>query len=205
MGGIIGSVASSVLSPILGGAVSSVFAPSPSSVAAPSTVSGTAAAASDPFAAQRDQYQTQLQQMMTPGAAFNAQDPSYAWRFNQGLSAVQRTDAASGRTASGAALLEAANYGQNMASTEYGNQFNRLSHLAGADVGSPAAAGQILAGAGQQQQAGATAFGNQMGGAISGGISNWFQNQQTPAQTMTPAPSAGWAGPVGSNPSVWAG
>jgi hypothetical protein len=87
---------------------------------------------------------------------------------------MQRTDAASGRTASGAALAEATTYGQNMASTEYINQFNRISHLAGADVGSPAAAGQILQQAGQTQQAGATAFGGAIGQAVGGQVANWF-------------------------------
>jgi hypothetical protein len=61
-------------------------------------------------------------------------------------------------------------YGQNQASNEYANQFARLSQLAGANIGNPGVAGQILNNAGQQQQAGATAIGN----AVGSGIKNLF-------------------------------
>jgi len=62
---------------------------------------------------------------------FNSTDPSYQFRFNQGQNALERSQAARGMNLSGNALAELNNYGQNMASTEYGNQFNRLSALAG--------------------------------------------------------------------------
>jgi hypothetical protein len=111
---------------------------------------------------------------MAPGSTFNAQDPSYAWRFQQGLVGLERANAASGNTGSGSEMAAATQYGQNMASTEYGNQFSRMSQLAGGNIGSPAAAGQILAGAGQQQQMGATALGTNIGQAASSGFPNWF-------------------------------
>jgi hypothetical protein len=57
-------------------------------------------------------------------------------------------------------------YGQNQAANEYANQFARLSQLAGANIGNPGVAGQILNGAGQQQQAGATSIGNAVGSAV---------------------------------------
>lgn len=166
---------SAVAAPLIGGVVSSVFAPSSPAPGAvtPGTAGSTsaqgAAAVADPFAAQRPQYQAQLNQMMQPGAQFNASDPSYAFRFNQGLDALQRTQAASGQTGSGAALLAAQQYGQGSASQEYQNQFNRLSQLAGVGAGSPGAAGQILNQAGQTQQAGATAAGNLLGNAAVAG------------------------------------
>lgn len=170
------AIFATIATSLIGGAISSAFAPSGS------TSPQGAAAASDPFAAQRPQYQTQLSNMMKPGAQFNAQDPSYAWRFNQGLVGLERSNAASGRTASGAEMAAATEYGQGMASQEYGNQFSRLSQLAGGNIGSPAAAGQILSTAGQQQQSGATAFGNQIGAAAGPAISNWFSSpSQTPA------------------------
>ena len=121
-------------------------------------------------------------QTWTPGTpatagssgGFTPQDPSYAWRFDQGLVGLERSNAASGMSGSGNEMAAATAYGQNMASTEYANQFSRLSQLAGANIGSPAAAGQIIQGAGQQQQAGATAFGSTVGSAVSQGVGALF-------------------------------
>jgi hypothetical protein len=153
-----------VATAVVGSAVSSIFAPSPGS---PTGAQG-AAAASDPFASQRGQYQTQLNNMMQPGHAMNVQDPSYAFRYNQGLVGQERALAAGGMAGSGNAIAAGAMYGQGQASNEYANQFSRLSQLAGANIGSPAAAGQILSQAGQQQQGGATALGNAVGSAVGG-------------------------------------
>lgn len=138
---------------------------------------GSASQAADPFAGERYKYQQQLDDFMT--GPFNADDPSYKWRMDQGLEATQRSYAARGMTNSGNVLAALTEYGQNMASTEYSNQFNRLAQLAGANVGSPAAAGQILYNQQQQQSAGAGAIGNAVGGAIKdfgsgGGFSNMF-------------------------------
>jgi hypothetical protein len=148
-----------VAASVAGSVVSSELAPSPSGAQG-------AASAADPFASQRGQYQTQLNDMMQPGHALNVQDPSYAFRYNQGLVGQERALAAGGMAGSGNAIAAGAMYGQGQASTEYANQFSRLSQLAGANVGSPSAAGQILNQAGQQQQAGATALGNSVGSAI---------------------------------------
>lgn len=53
-------------------------------------------------------------------------DPSYAFREQQGLQAVQRQMAAGGLGGSGAALKAAQRFGQDLASTEYGNAYNRF-------------------------------------------------------------------------------
>jgi len=159
---IIDAILPAVATAVVGGAVSSIFAPDPQS---PTGAQG-AAAASDPFASQRGQYQTQLNNMMQPGHAMNVQDPSYAFRYNQGLIGQERALAAGGMAGSGNEIAAGAMYGQGQASNEYANQFSRLSQLAGANVGSPAAAGQILSQAGQQQQGGATAMGNSIGSAV---------------------------------------
>lgn len=126
-----------------------------------------AAGAADPFASQRPQYQQQLQDMMT-GPGFTPSDPSYAFRFQQGQDAVNASMGSSGMLNSGNRALALQSYGQNEASTEYANQFSRLSQLAGANVGSPAAAGQIIAGQNATQQAGASAIGNAVGQAVTG-------------------------------------
>ena len=76
-------------------------------------------------------------------------DPSYKFRLNEGLNSVQSGAAAQGGLLSGATQKALANYGQEAASQEYGNaynrfnadqtnQYNRLANLVG--VGQNAAA-----------------------------------------------------------------
>jgi hypothetical protein len=167
------------------GIVGSLLAPSGSSGAPSGTGAGAnAAGAADPFAAQRGQYQTQLNNMMAPGAVFNSSDPSYGFRFNQGATALDRSQNANGNMGSGAQMAAATQYGQQQASQEYGNQFSRLSQLAGANIGSPAAAGQIMQGQQQQQQAGATALGATVGGLATTAMTNYMN---------APAPTPGAA------------
>lgn len=110
-------------------------------------------------------------------------DPSYQFRLNQGLDAVQSGAAAAGGLLSGATQKALSNYGQNFASQEYQNaynrfnadqtnKYNRLSNIVG--LGQNAAAGvgnagiqtgqaianNTLAGA-NAQAAGTIAAGNQ--------------------------------------------
>jgi len=91
------------------------------------------------------------------------QDPGYAFRMSEGLKALDRTAASRGGMLSGAALRGATRYGQDMASQEYTNAFNRyqtnranqlnpLQSLMGAGQ---TAAGQVgLAGQNYANQAG---------------------------------------------------
>jgi len=53
------------------------------------------------------------------------QDPGYAFRMSEGLKALDRTAAARGGLISGGAMKAASRYGQDMASQEYQNAFNR--------------------------------------------------------------------------------
>lgn len=53
------------------------------------------------------------------------QDPGYAFRMSEGLKALDRTAASRGGMLSGAALKGATRYGQDMASQEYQNAYNR--------------------------------------------------------------------------------
>lgn len=140
--------------------------------------SGAAASAADPFASQRGGYQALLAQMMAPGG-FNASDPSYQFRFNQGEQALERSAGAKGLLNSGNRLIALSDYGQNTASTEYQNQFQRLATLAGATSGSPATAGSIIAGQQTGQQQAYTAFGNLVGNKLAG----WLN---APAESTTP-------------------
>jgi hypothetical protein len=53
-------------------------------------------------------------------------DPGYAFRLSEGLKALERTASARGGLISGSALKAAQRYGQNEASNEYQNAFNRF-------------------------------------------------------------------------------
>lgn len=68
--------------------------------------------------------------------------PDYNFAFSQGQSAVQNTLNASGQGGmSGGGLAALTNFGQGLASQQYGNYFSRLTNLAG--IGSQAAGQQI--------------------------------------------------------------
>jgi hypothetical protein len=53
------------------------------------------------------------------------QDPGYAFRLSEGMKALDRTAAARGGLLSGGTLKAAQRYGQDLASQEYQNAFNR--------------------------------------------------------------------------------
>jgi hypothetical protein len=53
------------------------------------------------------------------------QDPGYAFRLSEGMKALERTAAARGGFLSGGTLKAVQRYGQDMASQEYQNAFNR--------------------------------------------------------------------------------
>jgi hypothetical protein len=53
-------------------------------------------------------------------------DPGYAFRLSEGQKGLERTAAARGGLISGAALKAAGRYGQEMASQEFGNAYNRF-------------------------------------------------------------------------------
>ena len=60
------------------------------------------------------------------GASDFQTDPGYNFRLSEGLKAIDRQAAARGGMMSGAALKAAGRYGQDVASQEYGNAFNRF-------------------------------------------------------------------------------
>tara|TARA_R110002126_G_scaffold6606_4_gene34035 strand:- start:649 stop:1215 length:567 start_codon:yes stop_codon:yes gene_type:complete len=70
---------------------------------------------------------------MAPGGEFSKSfsmddftaDPGYGFRMSEGLKAMDRNAAARGGLISGAALKAGTRYGQDMASQEYTNAFNR--------------------------------------------------------------------------------
>ena len=54
------------------------------------------------------------------------QDPGYAFRMSEGMKALERSAAARGGMLSGNALRGITRFGQDLASQEYGNAFNRF-------------------------------------------------------------------------------
>jgi len=95
-------------------------------------------------------------------------DPSYQWRFNQGLEGAQNSAIASGMGGlSGNALRGITDYGQQAASQEFGNEFQRWMQKLG--LGQDAT--NAMSGIAERQ-------GTTIGGMIAGGGQQDFQNFQ---------------------------
>jgi hypothetical protein len=125
---------------------------------------------------------------MQSGDVMGMMDPSYQFRLGEGLKALDRQAAARGGLISGGALKAAQRYGQDFASQEFGNAYNRLAGLAG--VGQTAtnamgnAAGAYGTNASNLMTGGAAARASgYVGGAnaLTGGLNqymNYTQGQQ---------------------------
>jgi len=140
-----------------------------------------AASAADPFASQRPQYQTMLANLINNPSSVTS-TPGYQFQMDQALKGVEGSAAARGMLNSGNVLSALTTQAGNEASTQYYNQAELLAQLAGANIGSPGTAGQILQGQNLANQQSASALGNQVGGLVQQGInSNAFQNWYNPA------------------------
>lgn len=102
---------------------------------------------------------------------FATDDPSYAWRLNQGLESVLKQKAAQGVLRTGGTLKDLTDYAQGAASTEYGNAFGRKFSLASLGENAAAQTGNFgsqygaggansIYGAGNANSAGSIAQGN---------------------------------------------
>lgn len=120
------------------------------------------------------------------------QDPGYEFRMSQGMKAINAAAGARGRSASGATMMALTRYGQDYASNEYQNAYNRqygrLSQLAGFGQGANSAnanAGQNYAnaysnnvmGAANAQSAANMAQSNAINNVIGTGTNTWAQYQ----------------------------
>lgn len=146
-------------------------------------------------------------------------DPSYNWRLQQGNLATTNLANQAGGLIGGNALQGLTNYGQNAASQEFGNAFNRfqtqrsniynnLASIAGMGQTSLGQTGQLagttsqgvggaIAGAGSAIGAGQVAMGNALGSGL-----QTFGNQQYISNLLRPNPSAGIPAPAGYGTSV---
>jgi hypothetical protein len=135
----------------------------------------------------------------TPADFLANQDPGYAFRMSEGMKALERSAAARGGLLSGATLKGTQRYGQDLASQEYQNAFNRYQAeragtlnpyqaLAGTAqtsanvLGQQAGAlgqslGSNIIGAGNAQASGYIGQANAITGGLGQGI-NFYQNQQ---------------------------
>lgn len=126
-------------------------------------------------------------------------DPGYAFRMSEGMKALERSAAARGGLLSGATLKGTQRYGQDLASQEYQNAFNRYqaertgtlnpyASLAGVAQSSANTLGQQagalgqslganIIGAGNAQASGYMGQANAITGGLGQGI-NFYQNQQ---------------------------
>ena len=89
-------------------------------------------------------------------------DPSYAFREQQGMKALQQSAAAKGGLLSGSTLKGIQNYSQGLASEEYGNAYNRF-------MANRLAATQALQGLGSSGLTAAGGMGN-----LAGGLANVY-------------------------------
>lgn len=152
------------------------------------------------------QQQGDMPEAFSSSMVKTGQDPGYAFRMSEGMKALERSAAARGGLLSGATLRGAQRYGQDLASQEYQNAFNRAlteynarvarestgyNRLASlANVGQTAtgqvtnAAGTLsgqlgsnIIGAGNAAAAGQIGQANAIVGGLGQGI-NFYQNQQ---------------------------
>lgn len=146
-----------------------------------------------------------------PSGNFDAfkNSPDYQFAFDQGLQALDRSAASRGRLYSGAQMQGAQQFGQGLASQQFGNYFNRLSGLAG--IGQTATnqlgqAGQNYANnVGQNNlyagNAQASSYINR-GNALSGFVNDaayGYGRSQAPVYGLNDA-NAQWSAGTGQNP-----
>lgn len=101
--------------------------------------------------------------------------PDYQWAFGQGTNATQNVLASQGNLLSGGGLAALTNYGQGLASQQFGNYFNRLMQMTqlGANAGSATASSLagLQSGVGTAQAQGILGGTNALSSGLTG-ISN---------------------------------
>jgi hypothetical protein len=96
-------------------------------------------------------------------------DPGYNFRFDEGVRAMDRSAAASGGLLSGGYGRRLTRYGQDYASNEFSNVYNRIANIAGlgqvsaTNSGNASMWGAGAMGAAAQNSANASAYGSMAG------------------------------------------
>ena len=160
-----GSIIGAVAAPLIGGAVSSLFGGGGGSKTSGNGGAQTAAAAADPFAAQRPQYQQQLSDLMSGKTPFEETAGAKAIT-ETGLQATGATMASQHLHGSGAEAAALTKYATGIAAQDYNSQISNLMTMSGATGGNQGQAGQILAGNSSSNTAGLNTFGSTVGNAV---------------------------------------
>ncbi len=134
---------------------------------------------------------------VTPDYSAFTESPGYQFRLAEGQKAIERSQAARGLLGSGQTLKAITEYGQNIASQEYGNYMNRLSGLAGVgqattvqtgQFGASAAAqtGGAIEAAGRARASGYLGTGQALGGVASdvAGLTGYYVGQQSQEEML---------------------
>ena len=183
------TIVGAVAAPLIGGAVSSMMGGG----SKPSSGASQGAAAADPFASQRPQYQQQLSDLMSGKSKFEETAGAKALT-ETGMNAESAQMAQRGLSDSGAEKAALTKYATGIASQDYNSQMSNLMQLSGAGSGSPGTAGNIISDSSQQQAAGLNTFGNTVGTAVAGSptFQSWMNGTTTPTgDTTGPATGGG--------------
>jgi hypothetical protein len=156
-----------------------------------------AANAADPFSGQRWQYQNMLSNLINNPSSITS-TPGYQFGLDQSNKAVEGSAAANGMVNSGNVLQALSTNSQNYASQQLNNQELLLAQLAGANVGSPGTAGQILAGQNNLNQQASGVLGSQVGSAVSSGLNSAFSSPSSPFSSYGQSNGSGGYN-IGSN------
>lgn len=141
--------------------------------------------------------------------------PDYQFRLQEGQKQLERAAAARGSRLAGGTLAALQQRGQDIASQEYGNYYNRMAALAGigqtatgqlGQLGAMTAQsmGQYAAGAGQYQAAGAMGQANAIGGGLAS-LASLYGSGQLGSSSMGESISnqtgytGGWGGVLSGN------
>ena len=163
---------------LTGGAITNALGMGPSQSAG--AAGQQASMLSDPFQGSRGMYGQQLNSLMQGGPQAMQQlqsTPGYQFQMQQGLGAIQSNAGATGQLGSGTTDRNLINYSSGLASQQYGNYFNQLAQLSGANWNSGPNAGSAI------QQGQATGNSQTMGGLSTltsglGGLSTQMPNIQ---------------------------
>ena len=170
-------------------------------------VYGQQTAALNPYLTAGAQGVNSLAQAEAPGGSLTNQfsytpqdfqgDPQFQFLMNQGTAALGRQAAASGTAGSGGNMAALMKYGQGLASTQYGDAYNRALNTFQTNRNNTFQGLSTLAGIGQT----ATGQFNQAAGQYGSGVSsNTMQGGQwQAANTMSGANTVGQMGMQGTN------
>ena len=142
----------------------------------------------------------QLNQLNTPGSDWKSlMDPGYEFRKQEGVNALSAAGAASGNYGSGKMGVALQDFGQNLASQEYQNVYNRLAGVSGTGQVQSQAMGQMgvqtgnvmsnyLNQAGQNVAQGQVASANALAGGVRDaekGIASYYMFKQPAADYIS--------------------